>query len=61
MKEYEFNPNDIEHCLERADALKALAERCPIETPRGRLCLNLARMSFRLVLAFSALTLLCIL
>lgn len=27
MKEYEFNPNNIEHCMERADALKALEEK----------------------------------
>lgn len=31
MKEYEFNPNDIEHCLERADALKARFEKQEVE------------------------------
>lgn len=31
MKEYEFNPNNIEHCLERADALKAKRENQPVE------------------------------
>lgn len=36
MREYEFNPNNIDHCLERADALKALREGAAIEViPTG--------------------------